>query len=858
METKLIVEPEKKWFEHKFKNEPTEYEPIKDLEKIHQLRNEAKQLYEQDIQNYAKHREKTKKSDQNWMKTVMQTGTAGDKISASGLMIQDSAVHNLSSLENLIQSVKLSKKRECMLAIDALKDIFGSFLLPKRALRSFHEHPFDYLKTLENDKKMRDKRLVLWYFESLLKVKYNNFIKSLQLVFQDNLATTKFKVANVLIDLMASNQFEQQKIMLEMVVNKLGDPDHQVSSRIIYQLINYLTKAPKMKMDLLLEIERLVSRQNINPRAQYYGFCCMNQIVLAKQDVEVANRLLLIYFSFFKKFVKNKEVDSRMLSALLTGVNRAYKFAKMDSQEIDNNLNTLFKLVHITPFNVSMQALMLLNQVAESREDLVNRYYNALYRKMFDLECKNTSKQTFFLNLIFNSLIKDEALPRLKAFVKRLLQICLFQNPPFICGSFILVSELVKTKKSIIQLDHSMLVSNSIENSDVTRFGDEDEEEKFVDAKDESDKEENDDENKEEASAENGKKDNSWVHKKNIIFKKHDRYDYTERNPLYSGADKTLTYELLLYTRHYHPTVVVFANKLMNDEAVEYDGDPMEDFSLIHFLDRFVYKNPKRSKEKEDKKSKKSVFQPNRTIQRSSVKNLAVNSKEYLKLEASQIPEDEKLFYNYYKAQDVKKNPVDQEIVSEAESVSDSEFDAYLFKTEVDGADANDDLGLDFADGLTKTKKKKKKKTEVQSDGSDFDDDELMDDDADFEAAMNEEMSDIEIDEDDDTFIGKKPKSKRGKEDLGDLFAAADDFTDMINESAEYDKMGVGSISNKDRADPKQLKWEMGRDDFGQNWKKAKKFGNKSKGKKEKIGKIKNGANKNSKNMNFKKKKVKS
>lgn len=86
----------------------------------------------------------------------------------------------------------------------------------------------------------------------------------------------------------------------------------------------------------------------------------------------------------------------------------------MESQEIDNNLNTLFKLVHITPFSVSMQALALLNQVVESREDLVNRYYNALYRKMFDLECKNTSKQTFFLNLIFNSLIRDEALPRLK------------------------------------------------------------------------------------------------------------------------------------------------------------------------------------------------------------------------------------------------------------------------------------------------------------------------------------------------------------------------------------------------------------------------------------------------------------
>jgi ribosome biogenesis protein MAK21 len=54
----------------------------------------------------------------------------------------------------------------------------------------------------------------------------------------------------------------------------------------------------------------------------------MNQFVLKKQDIDVANRLLLIYFSFFKKFIKNKEIDSRMLSALLTGVNRAYKYAK--------------------------------------------------------------------------------------------------------------------------------------------------------------------------------------------------------------------------------------------------------------------------------------------------------------------------------------------------------------------------------------------------------------------------------------------------------------------------------------------------------------------------------------------------
>ena len=61
-----------------------------------------------------------------------------------------------------------------------------------------------------------------------------------------------------------------------------------------------MERCPKSKMDVLVEIERLVGRQNINQRAQYYGFCCMNQYILKRNETDVANRLLLIYFSFFK------------------------------------------------------------------------------------------------------------------------------------------------------------------------------------------------------------------------------------------------------------------------------------------------------------------------------------------------------------------------------------------------------------------------------------------------------------------------------------------------------------------------------------------------------------------------------
>jgi ribosome biogenesis protein MAK21 len=86
----------------------------------------------------------------------------------------------------------------------------------------------------------------------------------------------------------------------------------------------------------------------------------------------------------------------------------------VDHDEIDKNLNTLFKLVHVTSFNVSIQALMLLNQVMDSRDDMIHRYYNALYKRMFDLEWRNTAKQTYFLNLLYNSVIKDEAILRIK------------------------------------------------------------------------------------------------------------------------------------------------------------------------------------------------------------------------------------------------------------------------------------------------------------------------------------------------------------------------------------------------------------------------------------------------------------
>jgi ribosome biogenesis protein MAK21 len=140
----LLSEVGSKWYESKYaKDIPNaqskNYEPIKNLEVINSLRDYGRKLYEQDISNYNIHREKNHKSDHSWIRNVLATGTISDKISANCIIVQDSAINNLKSLDNLIDSIKINKKRECMMSIDAVKDLFINYLLPKRELRSFHQ-----------------------------------------------------------------------------------------------------------------------------------------------------------------------------------------------------------------------------------------------------------------------------------------------------------------------------------------------------------------------------------------------------------------------------------------------------------------------------------------------------------------------------------------------------------------------------------------------------------------------------------------------------------------------------------------------------------------------------------------------
>jgi ribosome biogenesis protein MAK21 len=61
-------------------------------------------------------------------------------------------------------------------------------------------------------------------------------------------------------------------------------------------------------------------------------------------------------------------VQSRLLSAVLTGMNRAFPFAKLtDSTVLSKHIDALYRLTHVGGFGTSLQSLILLFQVGAGR-----------------------------------------------------------------------------------------------------------------------------------------------------------------------------------------------------------------------------------------------------------------------------------------------------------------------------------------------------------------------------------------------------------------------------------------------------------------------------------------------------------
>lgn len=467
------------------------------MERVHEY---AMQLLNADNVEYGL-QDKSASSAHQFYSTIMSAGTLSDKISALTLSVQESPLHNMKALEALVTLAKKRSRGQAVEVLGALKDLLGpgSLLPSNRKLRAFATQPslstiFSKAHTgwtpiIPLPAPLSEVHLVFWAYEEWLKTTYFEILKIIETWCNDEIVFTRGKAVDYIYELLRDKP-EQEANLLRLLVNKLGDSDKKIASKTSYNIIQLEISHPLMKPTIIGSIESdLLFRPGQSMHAKYYAVITLNQTVLSAKEEGVAKMLLEIYFSLFVGLLakpkltkpavsvatsvtfnkkgerqggggapgkraqqklasetKNSTVDEesreKMISAVLTGVNRAMPYTKTDDESFDTHLNTLFRVTHSSNFNTSIQALMLIQQLCGSHQAASDRFYRTLYESLLDPRLLASSKQAMYLNLLFRALRADLKVKRVEAFAKRLLQVIAMHQPPFACAVIYLLREL--------------------------------------------------------------------------------------------------------------------------------------------------------------------------------------------------------------------------------------------------------------------------------------------------------------------------------------------------------------------------------------------------------------------------------
>ncbi|KAL0577409.1 RNA-binding ribosome biosynthesis protein mak21 [Marasmius crinis-equi] len=612
-----------------------------------------------------------------------------------------------------------------------------------------------------------------------------------------------------------------------------------------------------------------------NVHARYYATITFNQIVLTPGDRDVALKLIDVYFELFRELLgegkeneedaeedvqpgkKGKEREaaadkkgrimdgkrgkkkkgkgpetskgaagfeeiedenSKLISAILTGVNRSLPFAKIDTDDSGfmKHIDTLFLITHTSTFNISLQALVLLQQISSSMsstsasssssssasKSITDRYYRTLYSSLHDMRLASSSKQAMYLNLLFKSIKADagnsDNNERMKALVRRFVQILVSGGngaTEFVAGGLYLLGE----------------ASDSILFSTIPGLR--------------------------TVINEPAKTDD-------------EPYDPRKRDPQYSRASSSPLWELTPLLHHYHPTISLHARQLLTSQPLTASAD-LSLNTLSHFLDRFVYKNPKKiTADANGTKGKgASAMQPAGSAlegvklvkgETAASGEMLMNEEQFLRKKAEDVPVDQLFFHKFFTRKREREqgkrskggeqagdSDVDSEAEAEADRDSDEEEDDDSGGEEMDltGDEAEragekdeevEDEGDSDSDSDPEEAEIWKATSMPKADGDDdlLDDSDLDGDDDEIPSGLDEDSDDDlgsieDDDDDDDQDLGDDDEDSLSFAEMSDnedLVALDDiqglmeyDGSDGSEGEQEEEWGGIGADTNKKR-----------------------------------------------------------
>lgn len=321
-----------------------------------------------------------------------------------------------------------------------------------------------------------------------------------------------------------------------MLINKLGDPSKLIASKALHHLTEVSFKHPAMCGVIANETEKFLFRNNITEHAQHFALCFLSQLA-PHGNVDVCTKLVNICLSFFKVVVNKGLINSKIMQAILLCLKHSISDvvqANKDKPGTDSGLlskdtqDTIYRLVHFANIKVSLQTLALILQMitAMGAEHQHNRFYNALYKKLLDpeLETCGTKYSALFLHIVHRAIHVDKNKARAQAFIKRLFQVSLGFPAQMTCGCLIIISKVIKVRSELNRIEVPLPGATKTEDNTET----------------------NGTESKEKSNG----------------------YDPYHRAPEYAGGEYAIRTELTALLHHYHPTVRVFAQNILDSKLI--------------------------------------------------------------------------------------------------------------------------------------------------------------------------------------------------------------------------------------------------------------------------------------------------
>ncbi|CCD14927.1 unnamed protein product [Trypanosoma congolense IL3000] len=268
-----------------------------------------------------------------------------------------------------------------------------------------------------------------------------------------------------------------------------------------------------------------------------YAVNVMNQFVYSKDERKLALKAIHTYLSIFRQLATSGSVDLTVTTATIVGLRRAFPYAGTDVVPLEEHLNALFILSNTGSFTQRVTTLSLLQLVALGKggsEGLRDRWYRALYKLLLisPKQISHVAHITGFFSMLHKALRLDHNKERIAAFVHRLLQRSLYFSESIICSILLLVGDVLQAHP-----DLKRLIMGSRRPP--------------------------------------GPPDG-------------ERYDLKHRDPQYARAKSECLYTLGILARHSHPSVVKLAVTLLFDEEMIFDSHPVDELTLVNFLQMFV------------------------------------------------------------------------------------------------------------------------------------------------------------------------------------------------------------------------------------------------------------------------------